>query len=1066
MDFTTKEQKIIEILETGPKAYTEIKELSSGELDNDSTLSRSIQNLKNYKFIEKITEDDPKSRYRGKYCLTNIYFKQKEERDSKSQFSKIISSRIYWQSTLNQLLHYLEIKYPILVQKSKLINFNQIFSDLFSYLVHFDILKNQFPKHSKFYFDLMLYLILNHPDQKYQEIKEHIQLELNQFRDQIKSFIKSKKMEEFSFNDPKTSKLTKFYLISDDPILYQIKQQIETCFSKFLLCWQLPNVKLEDHFDFVLQFSNYIFTTLKSKFNEQENYELLIHLNNNKICFMIYTREYILEQLKRIQIQTDLEIPFELLTTKQKQKFRTEYITSSQIFTSNDRKNLEIYFSYIGGDVKVISTHIEKLVKKINLLTKNPINTEEILYLKSHLLFLIRLFYQYNKKQYIKYRRELSEKYNKINFKYSELSKEIFTSIITLSIGLNKESEYNKRYFATSHFLERVNHLLNKLKKGNSNKNEIKSKINDIFDIASRSFTKNNMYPFFKKKCEIFLQGFDLFSESEILNTLKYLIEKYPMNRDIGNLIFWYLVTTKKVYEFENLIQSNKWNIYDKIYFLKEFIQKIPLEFDIEGFLNIESDTIKLNLNIFKENEKKGLITLLKILGIFFERINNLENAFLFYYIATELEEIALNPSKRDIMYKIFPLIEHKEESLKIINPAYFNLIKIFKNTEGNLNFSLINLSPILAILFKSIFDLDLEEEIENIDNSMPFLIKALECLFNFFKFDKKIQDLEYDNKPKIKVSIRYESDLITPKDKEILMIAKENLDKFLKMRMGSFLRGTAINIHFILNPIKNLDELLSKKDYNSEISYFQSIDNYNTFARLNIYEQDNHFLQMIKSLINLKDYNTKMFTFTPNLYNNIQRRYIPQFISINRYFRLPFEDIDYPFNLAFSRKYQIPENKPLDFWDRVIEQLESDPLQLIELLDIFVYHSQHFMDFEKLEKLSFLILKYYGIEWAIRYIDSFIEYIKWYNERLENPQTQWYPYTLEIEALFYYFDFHADIIKAKLYWEYRDRNNAKNLINQAYETLKTMKNNGVKLIGNFPTYERKLINLYEKLNQ
>ena len=1063
MDLKKKEQKIIELLETGPKAYTEIKILSNGLLDNDSTLSRYLTNLKNYGLIEKNEFNDPDSKYRNKYYLTEKYYKIKEEKQSKSQFSKIISSRLYWQATHNRLLDYLEIKYPILLQKSSIFNINEIISDMFSYLVHFDIIKNQLPKNYEYYFDLMLYLIINHPDQKYNEIKEKLDLEYSQFSDQIDLFTKNKKLEEFSFKEPNTFHKTKFFLISDDPILYQIKQQIETSFSKFLLCWQFPYVKLEDYFDFILQFSYYIYNDLKTKYNEHENYEKLIHLNNSKLLFIIYARQYILEQLTRIETQADIEIPLELLTIEQKNNYRAELITSSQIFTSNDRKSLEQYFSFSVENVKQISYYIKEILKKIDKLINNPKNAEKIVYLKSHLLFLIRLFHHYNKNLFNKTKRELSKNYNVISLKYSELSKDIYESIIKLSIGLKKESDYNNRYFTTSNFLERVDHLLNQLNKGKHDKNRIKNEIHEIFNITSQSLSEKSMYPFFQKKCEIFLRGFKIFSESEIINTLNSLMERYPVNLDIGKLAFWFLTYTNKIDEFEKIIQPNNWKIYDKIYLLTEFVQKCPIEINIEGFLDLGFDLLQNNFDIFKENERKALIKLLKILALFYERKNELENAFLFYYLATELEQIALNPSNRNVIYQIFPLIQKESEILK--NPAYFNLIKISKKYNEDLNFVKEKITPLINIFFKYLFNINIEEEIENLNKSISFLINALEYLFSFFKFDKSFKNLEYSKKSEIQVQKIIESDIFTAEERGILLKAKKNIEKFVEINPVSFLRATSVNIHFLLNPINNIEELLNM-DENYRRNSSQPNVNYNIFARTNLYSQNNFFIPIIQFNQNLNVNYANISNYAQNPLYGINKKIIRDFVLIKYHFRIPLEEKDYPFALAFSKIYKVPDSKTLDFWDRLIQQLKSDPLQLMELLDIFIYHSRNFNDFEKLEKISFIILDYYGIEWAIRYIDTFIEYFKWYNERLENPQSKWYPYTLEIIDLNLYFSFYIDLIKTNLYWEYRDRNSAQNFLNRAYQSLETLKNRGVKLIGNFPLFEKKLIELYKKLNQ
>jgi len=130
------------------------------------------------------------------------------------------------------------------------------------------------------------------------------------------------------------------------------------------------------------------------------------------------------------------------------------------------------------------------------------------------------------------------------------------------------------------------------------------------------------------------------------------------------------------------------------------------------------------------------------------------------------------------------------------------------------------------------------------------------------------------------------------------------------------------------------------------------------------------------------------------------------------------------------------------------------------------MFNSRFFISFSDLEKFALILLNKYNIENAVNYLNTFHSYLIWFNERLKNPRAYIIPYTRDQDSIFLIFDFCFNVIKAKLYWEYRERSIAKDYINQADKILKMIEKKPHKLfdIKIYYKYNEDLINLKTSL--
>ena len=466
-DLNEKEKKIIEIIQQIPKSFKELHESGDNLLRSESTLDRTLKSLQRINYIESFPVSDPNTRIKKRYRLTEQYHIEKEALNKDQKISKMIKNRLNWQNVHAKMGSFLEFEYPTFYENTNLDEARDIHSDVYSYLVFFNIDSDTLSGNSEMYFHLMLYLILRHPDEKYESMRKEFDFSPSKFQKIVDTFKEENKLLEFNFK--KKNKKRVYYLIADDPILYSLKQQAETIyFNKFLLCWQFPEVHLEDHFDFLFNFSHQILEDLIIKFKCQENQKITKFLNNNRICLLTYIRKYILEFLDKIKIEnTDLDIdyPLELLPKYQKEEYAFGLLLSPEILTGIEKRYLEYQMLSLCSSLEKNNEFLNIIETVVNRIVNIESNRIRKLYLKSRLLMLIRIFYHQNKTLYKSFRKEYNANNKVIKISYSKISEEIMNDIYEILPDIDLKREDFKKKFIIRHLLERIDHFTNQINK-------------------------------------------------------------------------------------------------------------------------------------------------------------------------------------------------------------------------------------------------------------------------------------------------------------------------------------------------------------------------------------------------------------------------------------------------------------------------------------------------------------------------------------------------------------------------------------------------------------------------
>ena len=227
----------------------------------------------------------------------------------------------------------------------------------------------------------------------------------------------------------------------------------------------------------------------------------------------------------------------------------------------------------------------------------------------------------------------------------------------------------------------------------------------------------------------------------------------------------------------------------------------------------------------------------------------------------------------------------------------------------------------------------------------------------------------------------------------------------------------------------------LYRSPYNTGLN--QSLESKKTIPLVNLMNQ-----------INLLEVKRKEFMRLKTAYRELN----PEEIYLKK--------TEFPFEIAFSQEYVIPQNWDNEKWKGAINQLNNYPLLKIELMDLYLYHNRAFIDFEILENLCLYLLKIYGINWAERYLNQYIDYLIWYNDRIENIKI--FEVIQDYELIQNTFSFFRYIIKAIICWEYRKRTKVIENTNLATNYYKIIKSNNLLIfeIKIFQKYESTLKNL------
>lgn len=337
----------------------------------------------------------------------------------------------------------------------------------------------------------------------------------------------------------------KFFLISEDPILHNFKEEIETLFQRFLICWEFPNVRFEENFDFLLHFPYFI---LENEFNSVDlnKRDLIQFFTENKTCLLTYIREYLWEFLEKLKIESELEPPFKLLDYEEKCNIRSKILLSSQILPSSEKRSIEDYFynTEIEKDKRLgfLKKVLTKLATKINKNkdTENKYELEKLVYLKDHLLLLLKIFQRIDKKLYDDFRKskQTLKEFNGIKLSYSYFSDEILNDIVDLDIGLGDNFDYEKRSFTIRFLFERIDHLENQLSLGQMDKSKVNEKIQVIYYITTKYFSENIQELFLRRKIGIYSRDLKIFPDSEIMELENQLIKKKTEIQEIQEDIY------------------------------------------------------------------------------------------------------------------------------------------------------------------------------------------------------------------------------------------------------------------------------------------------------------------------------------------------------------------------------------------------------------------------------------------------------------------------------------------------------------------------------------------------
>ncbi len=1065
-----KEEKIIELLEQSHLSFKELHDKGGILLRSESTLNRILKSLQRMNYIESFPVEDPNTRIKKRYHLTKKYYDDKEERGKNLQLSKMIKTRLNWQNVFDKMINFLELEYPIFFQNPEQLNVKEIYSDIFSYLIFFKIDYDTLGKNSKLYFELMLYLIIHHPDNKYRSIQKEFDFNIEDFREFFIEFKNEKKLETFVKQESTSSIKEFYYLISDDPILYFIRQQVETIFFKFLLCWQFPGVFLEDNFDLIFNYSHQILNNLFNKFESESNEYVMSFIKKNRICLLTYTREYIFEFLDKIKMETqiqDTEYPLELLPREQKEEYITELILSPEILTRVENKYIEKHLEFLGLNFEKVQK-LEELLKglllKIEDISNIELKSEELLFLKSRLLTLVRIFYHSNKDLYKKFKKNYNSSGPLIEISYSKISDDIFNGVIEILLNLDTKREDIKKKFTIRQLLERIDHISNKIQKSPDEKEKFNLAIMEIFKVASINFSEKSQYPFFKKKCQLFFEDIKLFDEAEIITIIKKLKKDYPRNTEVLKLILKYLSKSRNHKVVNEIIKDNSWSSLDKIKIFEGFVFDVPVKLNLVELFNLSPGSLQDMLKTTMEKNSNMLQKLLKSVAFILEERGSIIDAFFIYYLASILEQnIEFDPSKRGYIHSYLSMPDFNVNRFRLYGPAYLNLMRmdqqyaelLFENPGFREEITLIIISNFYAIEPNELMD----KYIKNFSS----LLDVFSLIANYFDLESDFQNLVHAIKTKkeIKISIVRKGDIktimdVTKKEKQNLLVIINKLKEFNSNTKTLDYVATAFSIdNFLREKEKKIKQFIpSNIGYIDPFSKFMSvqreygIDEFPDLARANIFKFASSNSPFIYNNPTVKEYDLmhyNLYNFNRNLMGEQQK---PEFDLIEKIFSSNRDSNDYPFKLAFERRYDIPENKELTFWRDGIKDLKHDEDQLIEILDLYFFHSRFFISFDFLKDLVLLILRKYDVNASINYINIFSNYISWYYKRIINPREEVIPYALGQDFIFQLFDFGFNTLKAEVFWEYRDRNEAQNYVNLASQALVEIKKQSLKLFG------------------
>ncbi|MFW9972185.1 MAG: hypothetical protein ACFFDF_18510, partial [Candidatus Odinarchaeota archaeon] len=413
----------------------------------------------------------------------------------------------------------------------------------------------------------------------------------------------------------------------------------------------------------------------------------------------------------------------------------------------------------------------------------------------------------------------------------------------------------------------------------------------------------------------------------------------------------------------------------------------------------------------------------------------------------------------------------------KIYAPSYLNLLRMNHEYSTSLFSSDKFKEKITTLIINSIHKI-IPQNMDNYIESFPSLFKNFLSIAEFFQLESDFNEIldliskgiEYDKHRTKTREFKTKLD-ISEEEKKILFKIKDSLKDFNKATKSFDFAVTLINIDKYFDDlnkkgIKNVvPQNVDTKDEISKIMDFQlkyGLNEFPDFAKNTITNLYSKYLPIGKDILKPLKFNFMFFNYI-NFLNNIQAKHKKSdFELLETVFTDKYGSKDYPFKIAFNRKYKVLKDKDLFFWQDIFDDLKEKEEEIIEVLDLYMYHTRLFFSFNELEKLAFIILRKYDIEKALNYVDTLLNYLFWFNARLKNPRMYVKPYNLKQELLFQILKFCFNTIKAKLFWEYRERSKAQEYVSLADENLKKIQRESQDLFGleNLIKFKEELVKL------
>ncbi|MHA1757739.1 MAG: winged helix-turn-helix transcriptional regulator [Promethearchaeota archaeon] len=644
------------LFKNGSKSFTELKN-SNDDLKNDKTLTKKLNLLIKKNLI--IKENIQRKPYKSGYKLSEKGYRLISNKDDILHYNNFILI----EKRSADFYNYITLEFHGIYTKMKL--FQDFVIDCMSYLDYLN--KFLIKIEDKKAFDTILYLVLNHPDNKYKKLKEIILPKLN--KDEIINMIndlkEQKQIEIFLIRDK--TKL-KYFLLEVDPILAEFKETVNLIFkTKFIHIWNFQDISLANNFDWLLQFSYHI---LNLKYIKQKNISKDdAYYRKFIIPFIIYIREYIINTY--LMDKSILKsLPINLIPFSNQKTFWREYIRNltsiSKIYHNKFQHFLESLLKN-GGEYNYIEELISILYNKIQNFNPPKEDISLILIKILNLFYLqiiLRTFYKVAPKKYNEFKKEKN-----FEIRYSNISNISYQQVLNYNKIINAKSSVNYTHLRLIIYIlsERYEHL--KMLVNNSNftiskkgQSLLKNFFSNFLKFPNR--IKSILYPIILKD----------FIDNYKINLCKYidfenfyqLINDFMKNQKHNNVF----LLLKLIYRIETDPHRNK---------IIEIIKKIKLNMHqnnttdfIENFISLIKWFLKImNNNKYKKQIMKELIVSIAFIYQLF--IEETKNDKRIYSLFCEFEDLMKNKL-------ISIIISSNIDNLVDCNDTQVNMIIIKNN--------------------------------------------------------------------------------------------------------------------------------------------------------------------------------------------------------------------------------------------------------------------------------------------------------------------------------------------------------------------------------------------------